>query len=135
MSQRSPPVVHRMLAAAAQMLLWKVLTIAGLRQIDHDARTLFLARRNCCPAYRCRSIQPILRRAPGDTVALKVALEVPVRYFVTLDPLLHHPDRGKLNDRLPQGSAGPRARAAAEFTVNNQEAEREHTLCPLPGSQ
>jgi hypothetical protein len=67
------------------MLLWKVLTIAGLRQIDHDARTWFLARRNCCPAHRRRSIQPILRRAPGDTVALKVALEVPVRYFATLD--------------------------------------------------
>src|SRR6516225_6425339 len=87
------------------------------------ARGLWL--RNFCPAYPRRSIQPIPRRAPGDTVALKVALEVPIRYFVTVAPLLHHPDRGKLNDNLRQGSARPRARAAAEFTVNNQEGERE----------
>lgn len=117
------------------MLLWKVLTIAGLRQIDNDARTRSVARRNCCPAYPRRSIQPILRRVPGNTVALKVALEGPIRYFATLAPLLHRPDRGKLNDKLLQGSACPRARAAAEFTVNNQEAERAHTLCPLPGSR
>jgi len=40
---------------------------------------------------------------------------------------------GKLNDNLRQRSACKGARAAAEQTVNNQEAERQNTLCAVPG--
>ena len=50
-----------------------------------------------------RVIQPILRRAPGNTVALKVALEGPIRYFATLAPLLHRPDRGEAQRQAAAG--------------------------------
>ena len=135
MGQRSPPVIYRMPAAAAQNAFVEGSHHRGFAANRQRRSQPGLRLRNFCPAYPRRSIQPIPRRAPGDTVALKVALEVPIRYFVTVAPLLHHPDRGKLNDNLRQGSARPRARAAAEFTVNNQEGEREHTLCALAGSR
>jgi len=43
---------------------------------------------------------------------------------------------GKFNDNLPlQRSACKGARAAAELTVDNQEAERQDTFAALPGSE